>query len=74
MQPKLFYYLIAVWSVACASGLGIFLFEMYGPGSEVSATVNLENPLVTVGFWLVVWALPAAVLALAARRRKRGGD
>lgn len=74
MPPKLFRYLIIVWSVVCLSGLGIFLFEKYGPGSEVNMTAYLESPLLTVAFWFIVWMIPSAVMMLAARRQRDDDD
>lgn len=72
MPPKLFKYLILVWAVVCLSGLGVFLFELYGPGSEVNSTEYLESPLTTLGFWLVMWLVPTVILLIAARRQGDG--
>lgn len=74
MPPKLLNYLIIVWSVVCLSGLAIFMFETYGPGSDVNSPAYLESPLVTIGFWLAVWIMPTIILVLAARRHKSSDD
>lgn len=74
MPPKLFSYLIIVWSVICVSGLGVFLFEMYGPGSDVNAPANLEHPAITVGFWVFVWIVPVVIMIVARRRQQDSSE
>jgi hypothetical protein len=70
MPPKLFNYLIIVWLVICASGLGVFLFEMFGPGSDVNSPSNLQHPAITVGFWLFLWLVPTIIMEIARRRQE----
>lgn len=67
-MQRAYIYLIIVWTVVCVSGLGVFLFEQYGPGSEAGMTQTLDSPLVTAGFWLFVWSVPATVLLFIGRR------
>lgn len=74
MPPKLFTYLIVVWTIVCFSGLGIFLFELYGPGSDLNAPAAYpQSPLITAGFWLMMWLLPTIVMVIAARRQENDG-
>ncbi|MHB0914720.1 MAG: hypothetical protein ACYC5A_05160 [Thermoleophilia bacterium] len=73
MPPKLFTYLIIVWAVVCFSGLGVFLFELYGPGSDLNSPANQQNPMVTAVFWLIMWLAPTVVMVIAARRQDNDG-
>lgn len=69
MPPKLIRYLILVWTIVCFSGMAVFLFEMYGPGSEVNSNAYLESPLTTIGFLMVMWLVPTVVLLIVALRQ-----
>ena len=73
-MPKVFLYLIIVWTLICVSGLGVFLFEMYGPGSDVNSPNQLESPVFTAGFWVFLWIVPVIVLIVLSRRQKNGQD
>ncbi|MHB8792732.1 MAG: hypothetical protein ACYC6O_05285 [Thermoleophilia bacterium] len=69
-MPKSFLYIIIVWSVVCASGLGVFLFQVYGPSIAIEPTYSTAAVAVTVAFWVIGWALPAAVLVIRGRKQK----
>ena len=69
-MPKPFLYIIIVWSVVCASGLGIFLFQVFGPSIVIEPTDSSATVAVTVGFWMIAWALPVTILMVRGRRQK----
>lgn len=69
-MPKSFLYIIIVWSVACASGLGVFLFQVFGPSIAIEPAYSTAAVAVTVAFWVIAWALPVAILAIRGRRQK----
>ena len=69
-MPKIYQYIIIVWSVACASGLGIFLFQVYGPRITNEPQYSAADVAVTALFWLIVWAAPVVFLAIRGRGRK----
>ena len=61
-MPKIYLYLIIVWSLACASGLGIFLFQVFGPKITNEPAYSGAALAITVGFWVVAWAVPSAII------------
>ncbi|MHB9112243.1 MAG: hypothetical protein ACYC4D_06410 [Thermoleophilia bacterium] len=69
-MPKPFLYIIIVWSVVCASGLGVFLFQVFGPAIAIEPTYSIAAVAVTVAFWVIVWALPVAIMVIRGRRQK----
>lgn len=69
-MPKIYLYLILVWSVVCASGLGIFLFQNFGPRISDEPDYGGGALAVTIFFWLIVWAAPSIILAVRGRRQK----
>jgi len=68
--PKFFQYLIIVWTVVCLSGLGIFLFELYGPQLTPQTAYQGTGVLTTLGFFLFLWGVPVGTLATIGRRQK----
>ncbi len=68
--PKNYFYLIIVWSIVCASGLGIFLFQALGPALPDEPAYTGTALAITVIFWIIVWALPSAILFFRGRREK----
>ncbi|MBI5869711.1 MAG: hypothetical protein HZB44_01955 [Actinobacteria bacterium] len=69
-MPKPFLYIIIVWSIVCASGLGVFLFQVFGPSIVIEPTYSTAAVVVTVVFWVIAWALPVAILVIRGRRQK----
>lgn len=69
-MPKLFLYIIIVWSIICASGLGIFLFQVFGPSIYAEPVYDAAEVAVTAVFWVIAWAIPVAILAMRGRRQK----
>ncbi|MHB8858498.1 MAG: hypothetical protein ACYC6Z_03300 [Thermoleophilia bacterium] len=69
-MPRTYLYLILVWSLVCASGLGIFLFQTFGPRIDVEADYTGLGLAVAVAFWVLAWALPVSVLFVRGRRQK----
>ncbi len=68
-MPKLYLYLIIVWSVICASGLGVFLLEVFGPSLSVDGSDSAAiNPAVGIAFWLFLWVAPVTVITIVSRR------
>jgi hypothetical protein len=67
-MAKSFLWLIIVWSVICASGLGIYLYQFFDPiiPSPGRNTGDLALP---VTFWVIAWLLPSLIMALAGRKR-----
>ncbi len=58
--------MIVVWSVVCAAGLAIFLFQILGPGFQDEGA-GPPDVAVTVGFWVLVWFAPVLWLFLKGR-------
>jgi hypothetical protein len=70
-MSKSHFYLVLVWSLICASGLGIFLFQTFGPRIDIGGGDDgALNPAVAVGFWVFIWAAPVLVLTIVSRRRE----
>jgi len=69
-MPRTYLYLILVWSLVCASGLGIFLFQNFGPRIDNEPGYTGAALAVTVVFWLVAWAVPVIFAAVRGRRQK----
>ena len=69
-MPKPFLYIIIVWSIVCASGLGVFLFQVFGPSIAIEPTYSTAAVAVTIAFWVIAWALPVAILKIRGRRQK----
>ncbi|MHB9054114.1 MAG: hypothetical protein ACYC5F_09075 [Thermoleophilia bacterium] len=69
-MPRTYLYLILVWSLVCLSGLGIFLFQTFGPRIDVEAGYTGLGLAVAIGFWVVAWAIPVSVLYIRGRRQK----
>ncbi len=69
-MPNIYRYLIIVWSLACVSGLGIFLFQVFGPRITNEPAYSGFALAVTIGFWVVAWAGPTTILAVRGRREK----
>ncbi|MHB0866349.1 MAG: hypothetical protein ACYC29_01765 [Thermoleophilia bacterium] len=70
IMPKFFKNLILVWTVVCASGLGIFLFQIYGPALEPQTTYEGTGVAMSVGFFVFLWLVPVGIMTVAGRRRK----
>lgn len=68
--PRFFQYLILVWSVICVSGLGIFLFQIFGPQITPQTAYEGTGLLTAVGFFIFLWAVPVGTLAAIGRRQK----
>ncbi len=68
--PKFFQYLIIVWTVVCASGLGIFLFQIFGPQIEPQTAYDGTGVLTAVGFFIFLWVVPVGTMTFVGRRRK----
>ncbi len=67
-MAKPYLWLIIVWSLVCASGLAIYLYQFFNPiipvpGQQVG---DLAAPL---AYWAIVWTVPVVILALQGRRR-----
>lgn len=69
-MPKVFLYTIIVWSIVCASGLGVFLFQAYGPPIFIGPAYSTAAVAVTAVFWVIAWAMPVGILAILGRRQK----
>ncbi len=69
---KPYLYLIVVWSIICASGLAIFLFQIFGPSIDIAgdSSDTALSPLVAVGFWIFLWAVPVLIITLMSRRQE----
>ncbi len=67
-MAKPFFWLIIVWSVICASGLAIYLLQAYRPVIP-GDTGDFFDISTAAGFWLFVWVVPTAILAIAGRRK-----
>lgn len=63
-------YIIIVWSIVCASGLGVFLFQAFGPSIYVEPSYSTAEITVTGVFWVIAWAIPVTILAIRGRRQK----
>jgi len=68
--PKPYLYIIIVWTIVCASGLGVFLFQVFGPSIFIEPAYSNAAVAATIVFWVIAWALPVAVLAMLGRRQK----
>jgi len=68
-MAKIYQYLIGVWSVVCLSGLGIFLFQTFGPRVSPEPDYTGAALAVTVLFWVIAWAAPVSVLWVKGRRQ-----
>jgi hypothetical protein len=67
-MPKPYFWLIIVWTIVCASGLAVFLFQIYRPILPVSDASSGVG--VAVGFWVLAWLAPTLIIAIAGRRRR----
>jgi len=69
MARKTLLQLVIAWSVVCASGLGVFLFEIFGPRFSIGADEQpYASPLLAIGFWIFLWAVPIAAIAIISRQ------
>lgn len=69
-MPKTYLYLIIVWTLVCVSGLGIFLFQTFGPRIPVEPDYTGAALAAAVFFWVIAWAIPVGVLFFRGRRQK----
>ena len=69
-MPKSFLYLILVWTIVILSGLGIFLFQMFGPRIDVEPDLTGAALVSAIAFFIVAWAIPVGVLVAVGRRQK----
>lgn len=67
-MQKPYLYIIIVWSIVCVSGLGVFLFQVFGPSIFIEPVYSTAAVAVTVVFWVIAWAMPVAILAIRGRR------
>ena len=70
---KAYVYLIIVWSLVCASGLAVFLFQVYGPSADIAGDTGgpVMSSAIAVGFWVLLWAVPVVILTFVRRRREQ---
>jgi len=69
-MPKLYRYLVIVWSVVCASGLAIFLFQVYGPRITNEPQYSVADVAASALILFIAWAVPVAILAIRGRRQE----
>ncbi|MEW6020098.1 MAG: hypothetical protein AB1760_18730, partial [Pseudomonadota bacterium] len=69
-MPKAHQILIIVWSLACVSGLGIFLFQIYGPAITPQTGYDGRGLTFAVSFFVFLWAVPVGVVYTLGRRQK----
>ncbi|MBE0428558.1 MAG: hypothetical protein IBX61_01645 [Thermoleophilia bacterium] len=62
--------LIIVWSVVCASGLGIFLFQIFTPAVPPQTGYDSGKLALAIGFFFLLWSVPAGLIWAAGRRQK----
>ena len=63
-----FRYLIVIWSLVCASGLIVFLFQALGPSIYPQTGYDTGKIAMAAGFFLFLWLAPVAILLLAGSR------
>lgn len=67
-MAKPFFWLIIIWSIICASGLGIYLLQVYKPIIP-GTSGDFFDISSAIGFWIFVWIVPAGLLAFIGRRK-----
>jgi hypothetical protein len=67
-MPKPHFWLIIIWSVVCASGLAVFLVQIYKPILPVSP--DSSGVGVSVAFWIFIWFVPSLIIAAAGLRQR----
>lgn len=68
-MAKHIFWLIIIWSVICASGLAIYLFQVFKPIMPGTSVDSFDIGS-AIGFWILVWALPVGLLAYIGRRKR----
>jgi hypothetical protein len=66
----LFRLLILIWSLACVSGLGIFLFQIFGPSLVPQTGYDGRGITLAIAFFAFLWIVPVGVIAAVGRRQR----
>lgn len=71
-MPKIFQTLIIVWTLVCLSGLGIFLFQIFGPSIVPQTGYDNRSLTLAIIFFGFLWLIPVAIIVVAGRRHGSG--
>lgn len=68
-MPKPYRLLIVIWTLVCASGLAVFLFQVFYPVIPIAAEEK-SVPFEALAYWFIIWIVPVIILVAAGRRHK----